>query len=455
MGVARRRLRVWNVLAVALATTVVARRAAAEASPGALLAAEARLAARFGAAGVPYPPSSVTLIALKAEARLELWATGETQPTFVRSYLVRAGSGRLGPKLRQGDHQVPEGVYAVAALNPNSHYHLSMRLDYPNAFDLQRARDDGRRALGGDIMIHGDRVSDGCVPVGDDGIEELFALADRIGVERMTVIVSPVDLRVVEPGAAAAQVAQRPRWLPELYGEIARSLRPFSLPADPARAAASGPAKRVLKASAPKCRAYDQSDCAARCRAGDAASCGRAGALLAERRTPDLAGARALLEQACEGGDAFGCQRLGALDLADDGPRRNAARAADLARAACEAGEGHGCDRLARLCGDELVYPVGQGDCSAASVERLRARAVARLMNDCRGWGAYDCRVLAGIYATGDLRTALHFAQGACDGGDREGCAQLDDLARRSADASDPAELHALACTSADPSACL
>src|SRR5262245_18777864 len=104
-------------------------------SAPALAVAERRMASSFARRGIAYPPQAATLIALKGEARLELWADAGAGWTFVRSYLVQSASGRLGPKLRQGDHQVPEGVYRIEALNPNSRYHLSMRLDYPNAFD--------------------------------------------------------------------------------------------------------------------------------------------------------------------------------------------------------------------------------------------------------------------------------------------------------------------------------
>src|SRR5438552_19156720 len=84
----------------------------ADPAPTAVLAgAEARLAASFAQQHVPYPPRSVTFIALKDQARLEVWADGGRGWTFVRSYLIRASSGRLGPKLGQGDHQVPEGLY--------------------------------------------------------------------------------------------------------------------------------------------------------------------------------------------------------------------------------------------------------------------------------------------------------------------------------------------------------
>src|SRR5262249_62323818 len=120
---------------------------------GLLAAAGPRLQATFAARGVPYPPSGVTLIALKEEGRLELWAGGAAGWRFVRSYLIRAASGRLGPKLRQGDRQVPEGLYGLDLLNPDSQYHLSMRLGYPNDFDRAPAPEGGRTLLRGHIMI--------------------------------------------------------------------------------------------------------------------------------------------------------------------------------------------------------------------------------------------------------------------------------------------------------------
>jgi hypothetical protein len=111
---------------------------------------------------------------------LELW-TEDTAARLVHRYPVLAASGALGPKLRQGDLQVPEGVYRVLWLNPNSSYHLSMKLDYPNAFDREHARRDRRTDLGGDIFVHGRAVSIGCVALGDPAIEELFVLAADTG----------------------------------------------------------------------------------------------------------------------------------------------------------------------------------------------------------------------------------------------------------------------------------
>jgi TPR repeat protein len=418
----------------------------ADVSAGGLADAEQRLSARFASRGVAYPPRRVALVALKTEARLELWADADGEWRFVRSYLIRAASGVLGPKLRQGDHQVPEGVYRIAAVNPTSAYHLSLRLDYPNAFDRMRASEDGRMRLGGDIMIHGGAASDGCVPVGDAAIEELFALVTRVGMEDVAVIVSPVDLR-----RALARVEERPVWLPALYASIASALEPFALPADDPPA----PDRRVRE-SKPACKPYDESDCVRRCGPRDAASCARAGLLYEGELgvASDTTRAWSFLRQACDGGEAFGCAELARLYLADDGPRRDAGRAAELAGTACEGGDGHGCAYLARLCTDRIIYPATREACAADRVTRLRESAVAHLRTDCRGWNAYDCSSLARMYYPSNPRTALRFAAGACDGGDPGGCYTLARLAEDRGDRAGAAVLYEHACRRGYPTAC-
>jgi hypothetical protein len=187
-------------------------------------AAERRLRARFATAGVAYPPRRAHLLAFKAERRLELWATGGGRPTRVAVYPLLAESGTLGPKLREGDYQIPEGVYRVVWLHPNSAYHLSMKLDYPNAFDRARAREEGRTNLGGDIFIHGGDLSIGCLAVGDPAIEELFVLAARIGVDRVTTVVAPWDLR----RRPSPELPNRELpWLPGLYARLSSTLAAF------------------------------------------------------------------------------------------------------------------------------------------------------------------------------------------------------------------------------------
>jgi murein L,D-transpeptidase YafK len=126
----------------------------------------------FRHAGVAYPPR-LLLVAYKRERLLELWGYSAKRRRYVevKSYRFLGTSGHLGPKRRAWDHQIPEGFYRVSALNPLSLYHLSLKLDYPNASD--RILGD-RGDPGGDIFIHGDRVSDGCIPIGDPAIEQLY-----------------------------------------------------------------------------------------------------------------------------------------------------------------------------------------------------------------------------------------------------------------------------------------
>lgn len=188
----------------------------------------ARLAPAFAAAGLAYPPHEVAYLAFKDARSLEVYARASAGAPwrFVKRYAVLAASGRPGPKLREGDHQVPEGIYRAEYLNANSRFHLSIRLNYPNAFDRRMARQDGRTRLGGDIMIHGSNVSIGCLAMGDEAAEDLFILAARVSKERTRIVVSPTDFRV--PGRAAP--AGGPAWAPSLYrmlrDELSRYPRP-------------------------------------------------------------------------------------------------------------------------------------------------------------------------------------------------------------------------------------
>jgi hypothetical protein len=190
-------------------------------------AVRARLAPKFAAAGVAYPPLEVSLLTFKDQRRLDLYARDATEGPwrFVADYTVRGASGRLGPKLREGDLQVPEGVYRAEALNPNSRYHLSIKLDYPNPFDRRMAQADGRDKLGGDVMIHGNRASIGCVAMGNSAAEDLFVLAALVGRENTRIIISPTDFR--QPSAAVSSAG--PPWLPLLYADLREALRGYAL----------------------------------------------------------------------------------------------------------------------------------------------------------------------------------------------------------------------------------
>lgn len=134
------------------------------------------LRAAFKKAKVSYPPGAIFLRAFKEERVLELWASEKTgdQMTLIKSYPVAGQSGTLGPKRREGDKQVPEGVYFVDRFNPQSRFHLSLGINYPNASD--RVRSDRQRP-GGDIFIHGDNKSIGCLAITDPLIEEVYTVA--------------------------------------------------------------------------------------------------------------------------------------------------------------------------------------------------------------------------------------------------------------------------------------
>ena len=111
----------------------------------------------------------------KESNELELWMEPEPGAEFVlfQTYPICAWSGDLGPKLKEGDRQAPEGFYFVppAQMNPESRYHLSFDLGFPNQFDQHHER------TGSYLMVHGDCVSIGCYAMTDAAIEEIYTLA--------------------------------------------------------------------------------------------------------------------------------------------------------------------------------------------------------------------------------------------------------------------------------------
>ncbi|MEQ1776824.1 MAG: hypothetical protein ABL891_23805 [Burkholderiales bacterium] len=187
--------------------------------------ADARLRPAFAGAGLPYPPAEVALLAFKDVRGMAVYgrAPAAAPWRYVKRYRVLGASGRPGPKLMEGDRQVPEGVYQVALLNPNSRFHLSLRLNYPNAFDRRMGAADGRANLGSDIMIHGGSSSIGCLAMGDDAAEDLFVLAARVSPERVRVVIAPTDFRV-EP---ARLIMYEPRWVSMLYASLSEELKQF------------------------------------------------------------------------------------------------------------------------------------------------------------------------------------------------------------------------------------
>lgn len=191
------------------------------------LRVEPQLISFFKKAGVSYPPNEIALLAFKEERKVELWAKNVEQQswTHIHNYPLTGFSGRLGPKLRVNDKQIPEGIYKLVNFNPFSSMHLSMMINYPNSFDREKGYQDGRKDLGNNIFIHGKDLSVGCLAIGDIAIDQLFILARRVGLANIKLIIAPNDLRKSKPATSAFA---QPRWLPELYKQISASLKPFN-----------------------------------------------------------------------------------------------------------------------------------------------------------------------------------------------------------------------------------
>lgn len=137
---------------------------------------------------VPIPPATMALMeskgmaqndpilirAFKKEAEMEVWKRGANgKYALLKTYPICRWSGQLGPKLREGDRQAPEGFYTItpAQMNPNSSYYLSFDTGYPNAYDQQLGR------TGSLLMVHGSCSSAGCFAMTDESIAEIYALA--------------------------------------------------------------------------------------------------------------------------------------------------------------------------------------------------------------------------------------------------------------------------------------
>ena len=176
----------------------------------------AKIRERFAAAGVDYPARELFLRGFKFEGELELWARADSGPFhLVATFPVLKASGVPGPKRRAGDRQVPEGFYVIDRLNPRSLYHLSLGLDYPNASDRVRSN---RVAPGSDIFIHGKAVTIGCLPLGDEGIEELYlAVHDTKTVSKKPIEVHIFPARMSGDGWTKYRTGETAR-KPELAG---------------------------------------------------------------------------------------------------------------------------------------------------------------------------------------------------------------------------------------------
>ncbi len=139
---------------------------------------------------------SVAIRVYKQERVLEVWVKSEELGRYTQlcDYNICESSGILGPKRKEGDFQTPEGIYYINVFNPESKYHLSLGIDYPNASDLIFS---DKERPGGDIYIHGDCVTIGCIPLTDKYIEELYLIcmyAKNNGQNKIPVMIFPMRM---------------------------------------------------------------------------------------------------------------------------------------------------------------------------------------------------------------------------------------------------------------------
>lgn len=165
-------------------------------------------------------PEEILIAAFKEEQKLQVYAKDVNGIKLIKEYPFTAYSGKLGPKLKEGDGQIPEGIYHAEYLNPNSAYYLSIKISYPNEFDISKTRFTHVADMGGDIFIHGKAVTIGCIPIGDEAMEEVFLLTGKAIANGVKVIISPRDFRV-QPAYPEIEGID---WEPELYESIRKEL---------------------------------------------------------------------------------------------------------------------------------------------------------------------------------------------------------------------------------------
>jgi murein L,D-transpeptidase YafK len=136
---------------------------------------EDTLKRQFATKQLEWPAKFVYVRSFKYDSEMEVWVKNRVEDEYklFKSYKICALAGTMGPKRIEGDYQVPEGFYHITEFKPNSQYHLSLGLNYPNASD--RILADSLQP-GGDIYIHGSCVTQGCIPITNGQIEELYVI---------------------------------------------------------------------------------------------------------------------------------------------------------------------------------------------------------------------------------------------------------------------------------------
>jgi murein L,D-transpeptidase YafK len=149
----------------------------------------------FNDKGLSFNKIHIVIIVYKKEEELQLWAVNSpgNKYIYINTYDFCASSGLPGPKRALGDMQIPEGFYFIDRFNPESNFHLSLKINYPNKSDKLL----GNKNPGGSIFLHGNCITIGCVPLTDDKIKELYICAVEAmnnGEEKIPVYIFPSKL---------------------------------------------------------------------------------------------------------------------------------------------------------------------------------------------------------------------------------------------------------------------
>jgi murein L,D-transpeptidase YafK len=167
----------------------------------------------FNNKNLKYPGFHMFLRAFKQEGKIEVWVKEQGKSNFelLTSYNFCSSSGSLGPKRKEGDRQIPEGVYYINHFNPVSNFHLSLGINYPNRSDKLLG---DKVHPGSAIYIHGNCVTIGCIPITDDKIKELYLMAieaknngqvevpvhifpDRLTTKNFSELITQIDPQVI------------------------------------------------------------------------------------------------------------------------------------------------------------------------------------------------------------------------------------------------------------------
>ena len=171
---------------------------------------EDSLRKQFEAKKLQWPPQEVYIRSFKYDRLLEVWVKSEPKDAFklFKSYKICMQSGTIGPKRMEGDFQMPEGFYYINEFKPNSNFHLSLGLNYPNASD--KILSDSYHP-GNSIYIHGKCLSVGCIAIDNQPIEEVYLMtsyARDAGQEFIPVHVYPVKYNVKKSFEYLAQITK-------------------------------------------------------------------------------------------------------------------------------------------------------------------------------------------------------------------------------------------------------